>query len=806
MVLNGRAYFKLVCSCLICARGSVCAGIPTCLRAAYHRARSSSPLLLCLHCLCPPPPPPSSPLACACGLVSRGGPAPLFRECRGGFTHATPRAPRDHAQVRLAAQLCALGSARSPIAGSGSSCLQWQLTRGRANSRESALVTRIGTALPLRSSVRPRIMSHVQVHSAAHSTAPLLCGLPFSVSLLWLFLNFAACGCIVGLCRLMPRMAEERFGLHSHAAILGFIVAFGVCKAGCNLVVGVAADRYGRRALLRAGWALSLLTPLFIGLANSWSWILVATGLLGASQGLCTSCAVVMVMDLVPASARGVAMGALECVIYVSLGLGALAASEMLACFPPLSHPVVVASSSSVAGSTTTASIAVSDFRPVIAAHFAMCIVGALTSWRVMETKDIAMRESINAARSSLPPGAQAKEELWQHSDDSESETEEDRERSDQQQQQQQALQWSSLRSDGAQQHEQLGLDSFHVAAAGPARLPHASTSQVATPVDTPGPAGSLQLRFPTPLLDNGQSASSSAAAASSHDASNGGLHSSVSPRHYGDSTAGASEDRSLLRNSAGLLTNPSFTSASAASLPPPTFLSSLRSSLHLVVRSPILLAILQSGFANNLKDGVCWGLLPGFFSSIPAHAQSANRIGWLLTAYPLVWGLGQLATGRASDVWGRGRFIWAGLATQAFALGGLVATPWATALLHVFAPWLLSVSAEAQATARFILSLWLLLLLGFGTALSYPVLQAYIGDVVAPARRAGVIGLYRLCRDLGYAGGGILSGIVADAYGIDVCIAATAGLLCASALYSFVCLPKDDLTATNSGQQKEAK
>lgn len=647
----------------------------------------------------------------------------------------------------------------------------------------------------------------IQVQSAPLSTAPLLCGLPFSVQLLWLLLNFAACGCIVGLCRLLPRMAEERFGLHSHSAILGFIVAFGLCKAGCNLVVGVAADRYGRRALLRAGWALSLFTPLFIGLASSWSWILLSTALLGASQGLCTSCAVVMVMDLVPASSRGVAMGALECVIYVSLGLGALGASELLAWFPPLTHPVPVPSSSSVAGSTTMASIAVSDFRPVIAAHFAMCIIGALTSWRVAETKDLAMRDSPVAVRSSsLAPGAQAKEELWQHSDDSESETEEDRQRSDLQQQQ--ALEWSSLRSEEAQQHEPLVLDSFASSAAPSSRLHHASLSQVATPVDTPGPSGSLQLRFPTPVLDNGQPVSS--AVASSHDASIGnGAHSSVSPRHYDDSAAVAAssrEDRSLLRDSAGSLVNPSFTPASAASLPPPSFLSSLRSSVHLVVRSPILLAIVQSGFANNFKDGVCWGLLPGFFSSIPAHAQTPSRIGWLLTAYPLVWGLGQLATGRASDVWGRGRFIWAGLATQSFALAGLVATPWATQALHAFAPWLLSSTAEAQATARFLLSLWLLVLLGFGTALSYPVLQAYIGDVVAPARRAGVIGLYRLCRDLGYAGGGILSGIVADAYGIDVCIAATAGMLCASTLYSFVCLPRDDLTAANSGQHKEAK
>jgi MFS family permease len=56
---------------------------------------------------------------------------------------------------------------------------------------------------------------------------------------------------------------------------------------------------------------------------------------------------------------------------------------------------------------------------------------------------------------------------------------------------------------------------------------------------------------------------------------------------------------------------------------------------------------------------------------------------------------------------------------------------------------------------------------LGLGTALVYPTLLAAIGDVVHPGWRASAVGVYRLWRDLGYAVGALLSGVVADAFGL---------------------------------------
>ena len=57
--------------------------------------------------------------------------------------------------------------------------------------------------------------------------------------------------------------------------------------------------------------------------------------------------------------------------------------------------------------------------------------------------------------------------------------------------------------------------------------------------------------------------------------------------------------------------------------------------------------------------------------------------------------------------------------------------------------------------------------LLGAGTALVYPTLLAAIGDIAHPDWRASAIGVYRFWRDLGYAVGAILAGVVADFLGL---------------------------------------
>lgn len=56
---------------------------------------------------------------------------------------------------------------------------------------------------------------------------------------------------------------------------------------------------------------------------------------------------------------------------------------------------------------------------------------------------------------------------------------------------------------------------------------------------------------------------------------------------------------------------------------------------------------------------------------------------------------------------------------------------------------------------------------LGIGTAIVYPTFLAAIADYAHPQQRAESIGVFRLWRDLGYAVGALLTGILADSFGI---------------------------------------
>jgi len=74
--------------------------------------------------------------------------------------------------------------------------------------------------------------------------------------------------------------------------------------------------------------------------------------------------------------------------------------------------------------------------------------------------------------------------------------------------------------------------------------------------------------------------------------------------------------------------------------------------------------------------------------------------------------------------------------------------------------------------------------ILGFGTALVYPTFLSAIAATTTPTQRAESIGVFRLWRDLGYAIGAILSGIIADTWGIEYAIL-TIGII--TILSSFV-------------------
>jgi MFS family permease len=143
-------------------------------------------------------------------------------------------------------------------------------------------------------------------------------------------------GAMVGLERTtLPLIGRDDFGLASKAAVLSFIVAFGLAKALTNLGAGGFAERLGRRRLLIAGWVIALPVPLLIAVAPTWGWIVAANVLLGINQGLAWSMTVVMKIDLVGPKRRGLALGLNEAAGYAGVAIAAtvsgLLASEFVA-------------------------------------------------------------------------------------------------------------------------------------------------------------------------------------------------------------------------------------------------------------------------------------------------------------------------------------------------------------------------------------------------------------------------------------------------------------------------------------------
>jgi MFS family permease len=159
----------------------------------------------------------------------------------------------------------------------------------------------------------------------------------------------ALVGAMVGLERsVLPLVGEREFGLESSSAVLSFIVAFGAAKALANLASGPLAERRGRKWTLVAGWALALPVPLLLGLASTWSLVVLANVLLGASQGLAWSMTVLMKIDLVGARRRGLALGLNESAGYAGVAIAAFVTGALAATVAPIT--VVWAGALALAG------------------------------------------------------------------------------------------------------------------------------------------------------------------------------------------------------------------------------------------------------------------------------------------------------------------------------------------------------------------------------------------------------------------------------------------------------------------------
>ena len=166
--------------------------------------------------------------------------------------------------------------------------------------------------------------------------------------------------------------------------------------------------------------------------------------------------------------------------------------------------------------------------------------------------------------------------------------------------------------------------------------------------------------------------------------------------------------------------------------------------------------SITQAGLVSNLNDGMVWGLFPILLLS---KGFDLHETGIIVATYPGVWGLGQLYTGKLADKYCKKTLLFIGMFTQGIALLGMI---------------------SANSFSRFII---LSSLLGIGTAIVYPTFLAAISDYTHPDQRPESIGIFRLWRDLGYAIGAILTGLIADSFGLAAPILVIGLLTIASSL-----------------------
>jgi sugar phosphate permease len=162
----------------------------------------------------------------------------------------------------------------------------------------------------------------------------------------------------------------------------------------------------------------------------------------------------------------------------------------------------------------------------------------------------------------------------------------------------------------------------------------------------------------------------------------------------------------------------------------------------------------------------MAWGLFPLLLA---AKGFSISQIGIVTATYPAVWGVGQLFTGKMADYFCKKQLLFSGMLLQAIAL---VALLFASSFIH------------------FIL---LAAILGWGTAMVYPTFLATIAENTHPEDRANSFGVFRLWRDLGYAIGAVLTGVIADAAGIDAAVLVVGLLTGLSAMvifYRMKCFP----------------
>jgi MFS family permease len=185
------------------------------------------------------------------------------------------------------------------------------------------------------------------------------------------------------------------------------------------------------------------------------------------------------------------------------------------------------------------------------------------------------------------------------------------------------------------------------------------------------------------------------------------------------------------------------------------------------------LSSVTQAGLINNLNDGMAWGLFPILLA---AKGFTIAQIGIVTAVYPAVWSIGQLFTGKMADYFCKKDLLFLGMLLQGLTL-----------IVFLF----------ADTMTHFII---LSSMLGWGTAMVYPAFLASVAENTHPSERANSLGVFRLWRDLGYTIGAILTGLIADTFGINASVLVIGLVTIVSAgviFYRMTCTDKNFIRIT---------
>jgi len=168
------------------------------------------------------------------------------------------------------------------------------------------------------------------------------------------------------------------------------------------------------------------------------------------------------------------------------------------------------------------------------------------------------------------------------------------------------------------------------------------------------------------------------------------------------------------------------------------------------------LFAAAQAGHVENFVDTLVWIGFPLF---LVAQGLDTAHVGVVVGVHSAAYFL-QVYTGRLGDRVGRKPPIVAGFFLAGVGVLGMV-------MVESYAAWI-ALSALA----------------GVGMALHYPNLITVVSDAAHPRWRSTGLGVYRLWRDLGYAVGAILIGLLVDVGSMHLAFVGTAAAMFISGAY----------------------